>query len=112
MKNTGMHNNFDLVELKRYFLYNFTCWWCNQSHADCFHHAVGRGNGDSKCESSVLNAIPLNNFQCHLPVHGKLRKDENVKILLQKNMRYLLKQGFEFKEKDKEFVGKYYKYYE
>lgn len=112
MKNRGPRNSFNREELNRWFGDNYECWYCGKNHWNCFHHAVGRGNGDSKCESSILNAIPLNNFNCHLRIHGELRLDENVKIMLQKTMRYLLSRGYEFNEADKEFIMKYKTYYD
>lgn len=107
-----MHNDFNKTELQRWFLDNYECWFCGMNHWDCFHHAVGRGNGDSKCEASILNAVPLNNFQCHLRIHGELRNEDNVKIMLQKTMKWLLKQGYEFNQIDIDFITKYKKYYE
>jgi len=112
MKNTGMRNPFKRIELERWFGDNYECWHCGKNHWNCFHHAVGRGSGDSKCERSILNAVPLNNFECHLAIHGALTLDKNVRIMLQKTMRYLLKCGYEFNEIDKEFIIKYKKYYE
>ena len=106
-----MRNPFKKDGLSRWFIDNYECWHCGMNHWNCFHHAVGRGNGDSKCESSILNAVPLNNFDCHLRIHGQLRKDENVEKMLQKTMRYLLKNGYDFNEIDKEFIAKYKKYY-
>lgn len=112
MKKSGMRNPFNKDELTRWFIDNYECWYCGQNHWNCFHHAVGRGSGDSDCERSILNAIPLNNFDCHLRIHGKLRKDENIKIMLQKTIRYLLSKGYKFNEIDNEFIIKYKKYYE
>ena len=106
-----MKNNFNRDELKKWFLYNFTCWICGQNHAEVFHHIMGRGAGDSKCEKSILNACPVNNQQCHLRIHGLLRTEEYQKILLQKTMRYLLKQKYVFNDIDKEFIEKYKKFY-
>lgn len=107
-----MRNPFKREELNRWFMDNYECWYCGQNHWDCFHHAVGRGAGDSKCERSILNAIPLNNFECHLRIHGELRKDENVKIMLQKTMKYLLSQVYKFNDTDNDFIMKYKKYYD
>lgn len=112
MKNRGAKNPFNKEDLQRWFLDNYECWHCGQNHWNCFHHAVGRGARDSKCESSILNAVPLNNFNCHLPIHGELRKDENVRVMLQKTIRYLLSKGYELKEIDVEFYKKYERYYE
>lgn len=107
-----MHNDFNVTELNRWFGDNYECWLCGRNHWDCFHHIMGRGGGITKAESSILNAAPLNNFECHLRVHGKLVTEESQKVLLQKTMRHLLKQGYEFNEIDKEFIMKYKKYYE
>ncbi len=107
-----LSNDFNKQQLNIWFNYNYECWHCGKNHWNCFHHVQGRGNTDSKAESSILNAAPLNNFECHLPIHGELRTEENQKILMQKTMRYLLKQGYEFNEIDKEFILKYKKYYE
>ena len=112
MKNSGMRNGFDKEDLNRWFGDNYECWRCGQNHWNCFHHGVGRGDGDSKCESSILNAVPLNNFQCHLKIHGEIRKEENVRIFLQKTVKYLLSRGYKFKDIDKEFIMKYKSYYE
>ena len=54
---------------------------------------------------------PMNNFECHLQIHGKLRTEKNQKILLQKTMKYLLKQKYVFNEIDKLFIEKYKDYY-
>jgi len=106
------HNSFDGIELIRWFGDNYECWLCGRNHNNCFHHIVGRSNGDSKCESSILNAAPLNNFQCHLRIHGELRIEENMKKLLQKTIRYLLKREYEFFKIDEEFILKYKKFYD
>lgn len=102
-----MKNDFDKVELERWFGYNYECWNCGMNHWNCFHHIMGRNEGRGKAESSILNAAPLNNFQCHLQIHGHLMKKENQARLLQKTMRYLLKQGYEFNDTDILFIQKY-----
>lgn len=73
---------------------------------------MGRGGGITKAESSILNAAPVNNFICHLQIHGKLMLKENQKRLLQKTMRWLLKQGYKFNEVDILFIEKYKEYYD
>ena len=102
-----MKNSFNDEELQRWFADNYECWKCEMNHWNCFHHIMGRDEGRTKAESSILNAAPLNNFECHLQVHGKLMTEENQKLLLHKTMRYLLKQGYEFNEIDKLFIEKY-----
>ena len=112
IKNTGLRNPFKRDELDKWFYDNYECWICGRNHWDCFHHGVGRGYGDSKCESSILNAVPANNFECHLRVHGELRKEENITKLLKKTIRFLLNKGYEFSDLDVEFYNKYKKHYE
>ena len=112
MKNKGLKNNFNQHELNFWFESNRECWVCGKSHWDCFHHIMGRGGFGDGCESSILNSAPLNNFQCHLAVHGELRQEENCKILLQKTMKYLLSKGYKFDEVDKKFIDKYKNLYD
>ena len=112
MKSSKSHNNFDKLEIDKWFGYNYECWVCGKNHWNCFHHIVGRGKGDSKCERSILNACPVNNFQCHLPIHGTLKSEENQAILLQKTLRYLIKQGYKFNDLDNEFIIEYKKFYD
>jgi hypothetical protein len=87
------------------------CYNCQSNRADCLHHIVGRGNGDSKCESSILNASFLCNFKCHLPKHGYWRTKEGVKKLLNKTLNYLFNIKYTFKPIDYEFLDKYKDYY-
>lgn len=87
------------------------CWYCGMNTADCLHHIVGRGNGDSKVESSMLNAAPMCNHKCHIPNHGKLKRVENIKELLKTTYTYLLSVGYKLNKTDKEFIKKYKKYY-
>lgn len=107
-----MTNSFNKVELERWFGYNYQCWMCGKNRQDAFHHIVGRGNISSRAESSILNAAPVHNFSCHINIHGELRREENQKELLQKTMRYLLAQGYEFNNIDKLFIEKYIHFYE
>lgn len=96
-----MQHDFNKEELSRWFVWNYTCWWCGRSHANCFHHIQGRS---SAFADSILNAAPLNNFECHLPIHGKIRRKEYRVNFLQKTLSYLLPQGYELTEKDKGFI--------
>src|SRR5690606_38406854 len=107
-----MKNDFDVTELNRWFGYNYCCWFCDRNHWNCFHHIMGRNEGRGDAESSILNAAPLNNFECHLRVHGQLMKKNMQSKLLQRTMRHLLKQGYEFTEKDQRFIMKYKHLYE
>lgn len=113
VKTTGyMKNDFDTTELTRWFMDNYECWTCGRNHWDCFHHIMGRNEGRGTAESSILNAAPLNNFECHLKIHGQLMTKENQKRLLQKTMRHLLKQGYTFNKNDETFIEKYIELYE
>lgn len=96
-----LKNNFDYEELQRWFTFNYTCWWCGQSHANCFHHIDGRSS------NSILNAAPMNNFDCHLANHPKLLLKQNKAMLLKKTHTFLMKQGYKLSTKDKEFMEKH-----
>lgn len=103
----NLRNNFNREELARYYTYNYTCWWCGKSHTNCFHHILGRNT------KHILSSAPLNNNECHLPIHPKLMKFKNRKMLLRKTLKYLLSQGYVLtEEKDGEFLRKNRKYYE
>lgn len=104
-----LNNDFNRDELRRWFTYNFDCWWCGANHADCFHHIAGRLGEHT---SSILNAAPLSNFYCHLNIHGKIRRPENQRKFLAKTIKYLLKQGYVLNEKDRRFIAKNRKHYE
>jgi len=105
-----MTNDF-LQKDRELFEDNYTCWWCGVSHANCGHHCMGRGSKNDDAESSILNYIPLNNFDCHIN-NGKLSWKQ-VKIqLLKKTWEYLkYKKQYQLKEKDKKFILKNKKYY-
>lgn len=104
------HNNFS-EESRFLFSDSWKCWWCGKNRADCLHHIVGRGEAESIIESSVLNAAPLCNNYCHLPNHGLLRTEKNVKRMLNKTYNFLMENGYKLKEIDADFISKYCKYY-
>lgn len=84
------------------------CWWCGKNRADSIHHIVGRGEHDGEdTESSPLNAAPMCNQSCHLPLHGELRTDTNVRMLLNKTYDYLIEIGYQLNERDSLFLEKY-----
>ena len=95
-----LRNDFDKAEIQRWFTFNYTCWWCGQSHANCHHHILGRSS------NSILNAAPINNFECHIG-NGKLDNKESQSMMLQKTYDYLMAQGYKLKPKDKEFMKKH-----
>ena len=103
---TNKQNDFDREKLKRWFFYNKKCFWCGKEHADIFHHIDGRWS------NSILNASPLNNFECHINIHPILRKKENKFILLRKTLEYLMKDNYDFDENDKQFINKNHSFYE
>lgn len=104
------HNSFP-EESRLIFQEAYRCWFCGSNRADSLHHIVGRGNGDSIVERSILNAAPLCNQKCHLPNHGKLRTDEWVSKLLKMTYEFLQSIGYELQEVDHQFMEKYIKYY-
>lgn len=95
-----MRKEFDKDELMRWYVDCFVCVWCGKWHADCFHHVVTDGD----YTDSLLNAAPLFNFDCHIQIHSKLRKIENVKMLLEKVLSYLLGKGYQLNNTDKKFI--------
>src|SRR3990167_9070733 len=114
LKNTttrmAPHNPF-LQEKRWIFDDCWECWWCRRNSCDCLHHIVGRGSGDSMCESSLFNAAPLCNQRCHLPNHGILCTDENIRKLLDKTYSFLMKRNYSISDLDVQFLEKYSKYY-
>lgn len=99
-----MLNNFT-EESRELFFWNHVCWYCNRQHANCLHHILGR------VSNSPLNAIPLNNFECHIG-NGKLSLFDNQKKMLKKTLEFLLENDYKLTLKDKEFQKKYKKYYD
>lgn len=100
------HNNF---QEDAHFIFSdmWKCYWCGSNRADCLHHIVGRGNGDSKVESSLLNAGAFCNHKCHLPHHGELRTKENVTKFLNETYNNLMKKQYQLTETDIAFLEKY-----
>jgi len=94
-----LKNDFDREELKKWYLYNYKCWWCGRNTRDAMHHITGRDS------NSILNSAPLCNFTCHINQHGLLRLEENMIFLLKKTVKYLLDQNYEFNEIDREFMS-------
>ena len=103
--------NNDFPSDLRYIFDIWKCWWCGKNKADSLHHIVGRGEKGSKVESSILNAAPLCNQTCHLPNHGLLRTDDEIKKLLDKTYSFLIESGYELTELDSQFLEKYIIYY-
>ena len=104
-KNMGSKNDFDRDLLRKWFGYNYVCWFCGKNHWDCFHHILGRTS------NSILNAAPLNNSECHIDIHSQLRSRKNTTILLDKTIKYLLSNGYVLDENDKKFIEKNKRYY-
>lgn len=98
-----MNNNFS-EETKELFVWNYECWWCKKSHANCNHHILGR------VSTSPLNLAPLNNFECHIG-NGKLNTFEIQSMLLKKTLSYLKNNGYNLTKEDKKFMKKYERYY-
>lgn len=105
------HNSFP-EESRFIFQDAWMCWYCGENTADSLHHIVGRGNGDSTCESSILNAAPFCNQKCHLQNHGKISTDEYKLKLLEQTLLYLISTRYTLNKVDIEFIKKYHQYYE
>ena len=100
MKNTGLKNSFNRDELMRWWAFDMVCSVCLRRHANCFHHIFGRES------DSILNATPLNNDLCHL-YNPQLTKPGVKKKLAQRTFVFLMKQGYELNDNDKEFMNKH-----
>ena len=123
MQNSAPKNSFNRIELNRWFTYAYDCFWCqltkplkkDWNRADCFHHILGRSVPGA---DSLLNASPLSNNFCHLPIHGKLKRPENQFILLQCTFKWLTYQGYFMNDgelltkSDKLFMNTYLHLYE
>ncbi len=84
-----MKNNFT-EETRLLFMYCKYCWNCGSTSGIELHHILGR------VSNSPMNCIPICNL-CHTN-HGI---DKNKKALfLDKTIRFLLKEQYEFTEKD------------
>ena len=101
---SSLQNDFDRDLLKSWFIFNYKCFWCGQSHADAFHHILGRES------NSLLNACPIGNFTCHIG-NGKLSTDEVRALLLQRTYQYLDDAGYVMDDKDEEFYIRHRKLY-
>jgi len=111
MKQSKPKNNFS-QETRLLFQEAWQCWWCGMNTADSLHHIVSRGGKDSTTESSTLNACPLCNQKCHLPNHGVLKTEAQIKIMLNKTYDYLIGIGYKLTELDIEFMEQYIDYYQ
>lgn len=103
-----LRNDFS-EETRALFIYNFECWVCGKNTWNAGHHILGRGLGDSNLENSPLNFAPICNETCHL---NKGFNEEDKKIMLQKTIKWLFKQGYKLTKKDEKFIIKYYRYYQ
>jgi hypothetical protein len=97
---------FDQEESLRWFGDNLYCWWCEQNGWNSRHHIRS-----GKYNNSLCNLAPLHNHECHIQIHNILKKKENVKMLLQKTITYLLSKGYILTENDKLFIAENSEFY-
>lgn len=90
----------------------WACWVCGRNTADALHHIMGRGSGDSIAERSILNAAPMCNQACHLPSHGKWRTEDHARKFLKQTFIFLMGEGYELNDIDREFMVKYKRLYD
>jgi len=89
--------------------FSYRCLWCGKSGFSAFHHIISPGSPGyqaGKFNSSILNACPIHNHECHL-YNPDLHKPENQKMLLNKVLETLVKKGIKFNEKDRKFFKAY-----
>lgn len=99
MKNNFTKETYQLFEDKH------ECWYCGMNTIDCLHHIIGRSS------NSPYNAAPMCNHKCHLPNHGRIRKDFKVMEYLVKTKKYLESIGYKPTNSDYVFLEKYTKFY-
>ena len=114
MRKSGLKNRFDKDELMATWTGIYICLWCGKAHADCIHHIKSLSSQrfvEGKFNQSMLNACPINNFECHID-NGELHRPENERMLAQKVLKTLLKDRYKLKKTDKDFVENYPELYQ
>ena len=104
-----LRNRFNPEDLNRAWCFWKKCLWCEKSGFDAFHHIispVSKSYKSGNFNQSILNSCPIHNFKCHL-YNPELHKEENEKKLLQKVLRILIEEDYQFTEKDKQFYKNY-----
>jgi len=89
------------------FLYNYQCWICGQNTWDALHHIFG---GEFEEADSPLNAAPICNMTCHIG-DGHHFTEEDKKMMCQKTLRFLLRNGYKLTKKDEKFILDHIEYY-
>ncbi len=87
------------------------CWICGKNRADALHHIMGRGENESKVESSPLNAALVHNYSCHIDKHNLLKTNDLQHILLWETYHYLVKREYHLTKNDLDFMEKYFEVY-
>lgn len=109
-----MRHRFDEEILQQIWSHNRECLVCGKSHADCFHHIISDSSiryKDGTFNKSVLNACPINNFECHL-YNPELHKVETERRLLIRVLIEVIKSGYSLRDIDVEFIIAYQNIYE
>lgn len=92
-------------DVRLIYLYSYECWICKENGTRSggieLHHILGR------VSDSVLNSAPLCKF-CHDHIGHSF---EEEKDLLQKTIRYLVRHGYTFTDKDIDFYNEHKNYY-
>lgn len=86
------------------FVGKIRCIWCKLPGWDVLHHIMGRVS-DSPC-----NASPIHNLKCHIG-NGSLDSFENRSKFLKDTRDFLDSIGYDYTEKDRDFMDKYENYY-
>jgi hypothetical protein len=97
-----MSNSFKKEELQRYYNDVEKCLHCKKYKADCIHHCISRGKPFT---NSILNASPLCNHSCHLPIHGEHMKRENQEKFISMNIERLYNEGYKINQLDLNFLA-------
>lgn len=95
---------FNFEEAKQWFGEPAICRVCGDYGADALHHAFSRSG---EYTGSLLNAVPVHNFECHIRIHGELMKREVQEEFVAVNYMILKKRGYKLKDLDLKFIAKY-----
>lgn len=99
-----LNNRFNKVEVNRWWWDHNFCARCGSNQGVALHHIDGC---KKKFHSSLLNSYPVC-LKCHKIVDsynsGGAFGEEQRRDMTAYTMRYLVQQGYEFTDKDKEYM--------
>ena len=108
MKHSGLKNRFNQELLQEVWAFDRKCLICGLEGADGFHHIMSPSSQryrKGSFNSSILNALPIHNFKCHI---GKAlhSRDQETGCLI-RILRALIRMRYFFQDKDYKFIKIY-----